>query len=116
MVVIGPVAVAFYERVALGRTKILLNHFPRYFRPTEVETLLGDPSKAKEKLGWTAKVSFKELVMSATLSDYSRALLHLISTAGQTTELEFVTASSEGGCYVGPSYSVRRRRFPVMAR
>jgi GDPmannose 4,6-dehydratase len=35
---------------------------PRYFRPTEVETLLGDPSKAKEKLGWSPKVTFAELV------------------------------------------------------
>ena len=35
---------------------------PRYFRPTEVETLLGDPSKAKEKLGWTPEISFDEMV------------------------------------------------------
>ncbi len=35
---------------------------PRYFRPTEVETLLGDPTKAKEKLGWTPKITFDELV------------------------------------------------------
>ena len=35
---------------------------PRYFRPTEVETLLGDPCKAKNKLGWTPKISFAELV------------------------------------------------------
>ena len=35
---------------------------PRYFRPTEVESLLGDASKAKEKLGWYPKTSFKELV------------------------------------------------------
>ena len=35
---------------------------PRYFRPTEVETLLGDASKAKQKLNWTAKISFEELV------------------------------------------------------
>lgn len=35
---------------------------PRYFRPTEVETLLGDPSKAHEKLGWTPKISFQEMV------------------------------------------------------
>jgi GDPmannose 4,6-dehydratase len=34
---------------------------PRYFRPTEVNLLLGDASKAKEKLGWTAKTSCKEL-------------------------------------------------------
>jgi GDPmannose 4,6-dehydratase len=35
---------------------------PRYFRPAEVETLLGDPSKAKEKLGWEPKINFKEMV------------------------------------------------------
>jgi GDPmannose 4,6-dehydratase len=35
---------------------------PKYFRPAEVETLLGDASKAKEKLGWEPKISFKELV------------------------------------------------------
>ena len=35
---------------------------PRYFRPTEVETLLGDASKAKEKLNWVPKISFEQLV------------------------------------------------------
>jgi GDPmannose 4,6-dehydratase len=35
---------------------------PRYFRPTEVETLLGDPTKAREKLGWTPTTSLHELV------------------------------------------------------
>jgi GDPmannose 4,6-dehydratase len=35
---------------------------PKYFRPAEVETLLGDATKAKEKLGWTPKISFKQLV------------------------------------------------------
>jgi len=35
---------------------------PRYFRPTEVETLLGDPTKAREKLGWVPKIGFKELI------------------------------------------------------
>ncbi|HEY6643545.1 GDP-mannose 4,6-dehydratase [Povalibacter sp.] len=35
---------------------------PRYFRPTEVDTLLGDPAKAKQKLGWVAEVSFQQLV------------------------------------------------------
>ena len=35
---------------------------PRYYRPTEVELLLGDPTKAKEKLGWEAKVGLRELV------------------------------------------------------
>ncbi len=35
---------------------------PKYFRPTEVETLLGDPSKAKEKLGWEPKITFEDMV------------------------------------------------------
>ncbi|XHS80385.1 GDP-mannose 4,6-dehydratase [Burkholderiaceae bacterium UC74_6] len=46
---------------------------PRYFRPTEVETLLGDPSKAKEKLGWEPKTTLKELVAEMVLADYTSA-------------------------------------------
>jgi len=46
---------------------------PRYFRPTEVETLLGDPSKAKEKLGWTPKISFAELVAEMVREDLKAA-------------------------------------------
>jgi GDPmannose 4,6-dehydratase len=43
-----------------GRTVVQVN--PKYFRPAEVETLLGDATKAKEKLGWEPKISFKQLV------------------------------------------------------
>jgi len=46
---------------------------PRYYRPTEVETLLGDPTKAREKLGWTPKISLPELVKEMVLSDYTSA-------------------------------------------
>ncbi len=46
---------------------------PRYFRPTEVETLLGDPSKAKEKLGWVPKISFDELVSEMVIEDLKSA-------------------------------------------
>ncbi len=42
---------------------------PRYFRPTEVETLLGDPAKAKEKLGWTPEISFEEMVQEMMEND-----------------------------------------------
>jgi GDPmannose 4,6-dehydratase len=42
---------------------------PRYFRPTEVETLLGDATKAREKLGWTPKISFDELVTEMVQED-----------------------------------------------
>lgn len=46
---------------------------PNYFRPTEVETLLGDPRKAKEKLGWEPKIGFQELVSEMVLSDLEDA-------------------------------------------
>jgi GDPmannose 4,6-dehydratase len=49
--------------------KILVEIDPRYYRPTEVELLIGDPSKAKEKLGWAPKVKFKELVKIMIKSD-----------------------------------------------
>jgi GDPmannose 4,6-dehydratase len=46
---------------------------PRYFRPTEVETLLGDPSKAKEKLGWETKIGFEEMVAEMIQEDLNLA-------------------------------------------
>ena len=45
---------------------------PNYFRPTEVELLIGDASKAKEKLGWEPKVKFKELIELMTIADYNK--------------------------------------------
>ena len=49
--------------------KAIVRVDPRYFRPTEVETLLGDASKAREKLGWTPKISFNELVAEMVRED-----------------------------------------------
>ncbi|MDA9804413.1 GDP-mannose 4,6-dehydratase [Gammaproteobacteria bacterium] len=46
---------------------------PRYFRPTEVETLLGDPTKAKEKLGWVPKITFEEMVFEMMENDLNIA-------------------------------------------
>jgi GDPmannose 4,6-dehydratase len=46
---------------------------PRYFRPTEVDSLLGDPSKAKQKLGWSPKISFNELVSEMVRADLDSA-------------------------------------------
>ena len=46
---------------------------PRYYRPTEVETLLGDPTKAKEKLGWVPKTTLKELVAEMVQADFNSA-------------------------------------------
>jgi len=53
--------------------KCIVQVDPRYFRPTEVETLLGDPRKAKEKLGWTPTVTFAELVSEMVREDLKTA-------------------------------------------
>jgi GDPmannose 4,6-dehydratase len=45
----------------------------RYFRPTEVELLIGDYTKAKEKLGWEPKTTFKDLVRIMVKADYKKA-------------------------------------------
>jgi len=56
---------------ATGRTLVRVD--PRYFRPTEVETLLGDPTKARQMLGWTAEVGFSELVAEMIAEDLKEA-------------------------------------------
>ena len=53
--------------------KVVVKVDPRYFRPTEVETLLGDPTKAKQKLGWTPKITFQALVAEMVQADYKSA-------------------------------------------
>lgn len=53
--------------------KCIVQVDPRYFRPTEVETLLGDPTKAREKLGWQTRVSFDDLVREMVREDYRSA-------------------------------------------
>jgi len=56
---------------------------PRYFRPTEVETLLGDATKAKTKLGWTPKITLAELVREMVASDFDAARRdNLVKEAG----------------------------------
>ncbi|HRE14846.1 MAG TPA: GDP-mannose 4,6-dehydratase [Usitatibacteraceae bacterium] len=56
---------------ASGRRIVAVD--PRYFRPTEVETLLGDATKAREKLGWTPKIRFAELVAEMMREDLKSA-------------------------------------------
>lgn len=56
---------------ATGRTIVKVDS--RYFRPTEVETLLGDPAKARQKLGWQAEISFATLVKEMVESDLQAA-------------------------------------------
>ena len=52
--------------------QMVVNINPRYFRPTEVDLLIGDPSKAKTNLGWVPKVTFKELVKIMVTADYNK--------------------------------------------
>ncbi len=53
--------------------KCIVSVDPRYFRPTEVETLLGDATKARQKLGWVPKITFAELVSEMARSDMLQA-------------------------------------------
>lgn len=52
--------------------KVLVEVDPMFYRPTEVDLLIGDPSKARERLGWKTKVSFEELVKMMVKSDMKK--------------------------------------------
>jgi GDPmannose 4,6-dehydratase len=66
--------------------KVVVSVDPRYFRPTEVETLLGDSTKAKNKLGWAPKITFIELVKEMVLEDLKEAERdHLCQKKGYST-------------------------------
>ena len=54
---------------------------PRYFRPTEVETLLGDPSKAKAKLGWTPEITVQQMCAEMVAADLQAAKQHALLKA-----------------------------------
>jgi GDPmannose 4,6-dehydratase len=81
---IGTVAnVADRARVQCKVGDVIVRVDPRYYRPTEVETLLGDPRKAREILGWTPKISLRALVSEMVAADYQAAQRdHLIKTSG----------------------------------
>ena len=63
---------------ALKVGDIIIRIDPRYFRPTEVETLLGDPTKAKEKLGWVPEISVQEMCAEMVASDLANAKQHAL--------------------------------------
>ena len=69
--------------------KILIEVDPRYFRPTEVELLIGDPSKAKEKLGWTPEHTLEQLVKDMMESDLKEAEKQILLKKGGYRPMDF---------------------------
>ena len=63
---------------ALKVGDVVMQIDPRYFRPTEVETLLGDPTKAREKLGWVPEITAQEMCREMVLNDLSEAKQHAL--------------------------------------
>jgi GDPmannose 4,6-dehydratase len=70
---VGEVTAVTGEKAQCKVGDVIVRVDPRYFRPTEVETLLGDPTKAKQKLGWTPTTTLAELVREMVDSDYIAA-------------------------------------------
>jgi len=69
---------------ASGRTIVRID--PRYFRPAEVDTLLGDAGKARAKLGWQPEIGFDALVKEMVATDLDQAKRHqLVSSQGFRT-------------------------------
>ena len=63
---------------ALKVGDVIVQIDPRYYRPTEVETLLGDPSKAKEKLGWVPEITLDEMITEMVANDLDQAKQHAL--------------------------------------
>lgn len=63
---------------ALKLGDVILRVDPRYFRPTEVETLLGDPAKAKAKLGWTPEITLEQMTAEMVAADLDQARRHAL--------------------------------------
>jgi GDPmannose 4,6-dehydratase len=66
------------NEMAYWNEKPIVRIDPRYFRPTEVETLLGDPTKAKEKLGWIPEISAQEMCKEMVAHDLEQAKQHAL--------------------------------------
>ncbi|MCC6072636.1 GDP-mannose 4,6-dehydratase [Massilia sp. GCM10020059] len=75
----GTVAAVRGERakgVRVGQVIVAVD--PQYFRPTEVETLLGDPGRARDKLGWVPRITFEEMVQEMVAHDLDKARRHAL--------------------------------------
>jgi GDPmannose 4,6-dehydratase len=75
-------------RIAVG--DVVMRIDPRYFRPAEVETLLGNPAKAKAKLGWTPEITVQEMCAEMVSHDLKTARRHaLLQEHGMSTPVSF---------------------------
>lgn len=63
---------------ALKEGDVIVQIDPRYYRPTEVETLLGDPAKAKAKLGWSPEITLDQMIVEMVANDLSEAKQHVL--------------------------------------
>jgi GDPmannose 4,6-dehydratase len=70
---IGTITWVDGDRASCKVGDVIVKVDPRYYRPTEVETLLGDPTKARTKLGWVPKITLPELVKEMVEGDYTAA-------------------------------------------
>lgn len=70
--------IASEPRQAMSQEVAVIRIDPRYFRPTEVDTLLGDPTKAKEKLGWAPEITLKQMIAEMAAGDLAEAKKHAI--------------------------------------
>jgi GDPmannose 4,6-dehydratase len=83
---LGTVAAVTGDKARCAVGDVIVRVDQRYFRPTEVQTLLGDPGKARQKLGWTPRTSLAELVREMVASDYLSAQSdELVRQAGYRT-------------------------------
>ncbi len=71
-------AISGDQAPALKVGDVIVRIDPRYFRPTEVETLLGDPTKAKEKLGWVPEITVQEMCAEMVAEDLAQAKQHAL--------------------------------------
>jgi GDPmannose 4,6-dehydratase len=76
------------DEVGYAKGKPIIRIDPRYFRPTEVETLLGDPSKAKQKLGWVPEITAQQMCQEMVAYDLQQAKQHaLLKNNGYTVNV-----------------------------
>ena len=72
------VAIDGNKASALKVGNVIVQVDPRYYRPTEVETLLGDPSKAKEKLGWVPEITIDDMITEMITYDFNEAKKYVL--------------------------------------